>query len=203
MHRCIGDIHASGRRFAGGQCAAASAVGVVCRAVRHRRCAIIFTPLQCGCADASGSSALSLSAACPFLVESGSSHVFTAVLSPATADGGLYLATPVDPVFVLLPILEAAAAQVRSTSADCHTFGRWSPKITLCQCVPSVEMPRRHHTVSLLHFRLQRKCFRASRPSRAAGRTRQASRRCSICKIGPVSKMLWQAHKLHCFALCL
>lgn len=31
----------------------------------------------------------------------------------ASADGGLYMATPVDPAFVLLPLLEAAAAQVR------------------------------------------------------------------------------------------
>lgn len=29
-----------------------------------------------------------------------------------SADGGLYMATSMDPVFLLLPILEAAAAQV-------------------------------------------------------------------------------------------
>ncbi len=31
---------------------------------------------------------------------------------PVAADGGLYMATPVDPIFVLLPTLERAAHQV-------------------------------------------------------------------------------------------
>lgn len=33
-------------------------------------------------------------------------------------DGGLYMATPLDPVFLLLPVLEAAAAQVICSSAS-------------------------------------------------------------------------------------
>ena len=47
-------------------------------------------------------------------------------LNAVNADGGLYMATPLDPVFLLLPILEAAAAQVScNTACDNHFPWQW------------------------------------------------------------------------------
>ena len=48
--------------------------------------------------------------------------------APAAADGGLYMATPVDPVFVLLPTLERAAHQVRPAAAPPPRAGATSPR---------------------------------------------------------------------------
>lgn len=55
------------------------------------------------------------------------------VCCAAPADGGLYMATPMDPAFVLLPLLEAAAAQVRhafrSQTLVCIHVMRDSPRV--------------------------------------------------------------------------
>lgn len=55
------------------------------------------------------------------------------VCCAAPADGNLYMATPMDPAFVLLPLLEAAAAQVRhafrSQTLVCIHVMRDSPRV--------------------------------------------------------------------------